>query len=616
MPEIKRPYDLIRYGGHKGLAPLCELRGELLERAAGDIEFQHEQWMACKRDILYWLNAYAWTYDPRIVDNPIVPFNTFVSYQDDAFDRMSAVIGKTDLGFHKSRAMGLSWMIIAAFVHRTQFYGDQTFLVVSRNQDLVDKRGDKDALFWKAQFLLENQPAWLRPKLDRKELHIRNMDNGSTIDGTSTTGNVGRGGRRTAVLIDEFAAFPVDDGYRALSATQAVTNSRFVNSTPQGEANAYAEVIVQSGDWEVMEFHWQRHPDYSKGLYTSQNGLLSVLDEKHPPPPDYPFILDGKMRSPWYDNECRRAGGVAWLIAQELDMDFLGSTHQVFNKETIDALLSVDGGTVMPAFAEGRINFTADNVADIVFEERDGGPLRLWTQLLNDKPNPDRNYLIGCDIARGSKDNAGRGASNSVASVVDSLTGEKVAEYAVSGVMPHDFARTVVALCRWFKGSRGDAFLIWEDNGPGQTFRETVIGELCFDNVYMRTAEDTLRKKTTDKPGWWTNQDNKRLLLNYYQQMLEQRKFINRSSLALEECRRYIVQPNGAYEHSKALSEQDPTNARANHGDRVIADALAAWVLKTHRDENATPDIEHPTNCIFARREARDKVRKEEALVW
>ena len=56
------------------------------------------------------------------------------------------------------------------------------------------------------------------PEHRRNKLKLINMENGSKIEGESTTDNIGRGGRRTSLLVDEFAAFD-GGGYDVLSAT-------------------------------------------------------------------------------------------------------------------------------------------------------------------------------------------------------------------------------------------------------------------------------------------------------------------------------------------------------------------------------------------------------------
>ncbi|MFI7879908.1 terminase, partial [Acinetobacter baumannii] len=72
--------------------------------------------------------------------------------------------------------------------------------MLSRNEDYVDKKGDPKALFWKLDYMIKKDPEWLQPKINRTKLHIENMDNGSTIEGESTTQRAGRGGRFTLIL--------------------------------------------------------------------------------------------------------------------------------------------------------------------------------------------------------------------------------------------------------------------------------------------------------------------------------------------------------------------------------------------------------------------------------
>ena len=95
-------------------------------------------------------------------------------------------------------------------------------------------------------------------------------------------------------------------------------------------------------------------------------------------------------------------------------------------------------------------------------------------------------------------------SSNSVASVANRRTGEKVAEFTTSQMSPTEFARHVVALCRWFHG----AFLIWEDNGPGGEFGKEVR-DLGYRNVFYREGEKSFDRKKTGTAGWWSGKEEK-----------------------------------------------------------------------------------------------------------
>jgi len=390
-----------------------EWRLQLIDLGAQSLEHARDLWIACRRDPLFYINSFLWTYDPRL-EWPRVPFITY-EYQDEAVREINAAIGDHDLVIEKSRDMGASWLCLAVFLWRWHFYDMQSFLLVSRKEELVDKAGDPKSLFWKIDFMLKHMPEWLRPRFVRQKLHLLNMDNGSTIDGESTTGDVARGDRRTAILLDEFAS--VENGYEVLAATADATVCRIFNSTPKGTANAFYDV-AHSPDIKKLRFHWSMHPEKGAGLY---------------------YDADGKMRSPWYDAECKRRVNPV-EIAQELDIDYGGSVHRFFD-ETL--LTRLERECVRPPARRGRLEYDYDTLQPLRFVEDKKGQLLLWAVPdAADRWPSDRAYVVGVDVATGTD------ASNSCISVADARTGEKVAEFATGKLKPHELAREAVAICR------------------------------------------------------------------------------------------------------------------------------------------------------------------------
>ena len=198
-------------------------RRKVIAWGSASKENAHTLWLMCARDLLFYVNTFVWTYDPRIENSPAVPFITY-GFQDEALLAIDSAIGHHDLLIEKSRDMGASWMLLLVFEWRWHFKQLQSFLLVSRKEDLVDKSGDPKSLFWKIDFILQHQPRWMLPNYTRQKLHLHNEDRGCTIDGESTTGDVARGDRRTAIGLDEFASF--EDGYAAEAATGDATNCR------------------------------------------------------------------------------------------------------------------------------------------------------------------------------------------------------------------------------------------------------------------------------------------------------------------------------------------------------------------------------------------------------
>lgn len=237
-----------------------------MRMAEKDEELQHELWIQSARDLLFYVNVFGWTYNPKNTHVSRIPFVTW-PYQDDAFRKMEEAIDSGhDAVIEKSRDMGASWMMLTLFQHRWQFRPLQSFLMMSRKEDLVDESGNSDSLFWKLDFLLEHQPNWLRPQFQRNQMSLVNLENKSIISGETTNQNAGRGGRRTAVLIDEAAAIPklVDVD----AATADVTDCRFWNSTPMGRNHFYR--LRCNKDARIIRLHWSQHPLKARGLYTSE----------------------------------------------------------------------------------------------------------------------------------------------------------------------------------------------------------------------------------------------------------------------------------------------------------------------------------------------------------
>lgn len=552
------------FGVPKKLTENLIYRETIWELAEADLDFRNRVWIACCRDILFFTNTFLWVFEPR--DAAIYPFLTW-PFQDRILYLMQESIGKSDFGMEKSRDMGATWMFLSVFFYNWLTKRRQTFGLVSRTEDAVDKKDDPDCLFWKLDFHYEQLPSWMQPEIVRSRLSLKNLSNNSVFTGYSATGDVARGGRKTAFGMDEMGAWSPDASYAAWASAQHVTNSRFVPSTPQGMAGVFAEVMKNPNAAMVkVSCHWSDHPMKQRGLYTSIGGHLKIIDTDYKFPPDYPFILDGKLRSPYYDEECRRHP-IPHLIAQELDIDYGGSGHPFFSAASVESHIDRYGCT---PFLRGEIDFDP-TTHEPRWRECSEGRVMLWMHLTIDKEPPHNvDFVIGCDVATGT---GGDQATNSVASIVNRQTGEKIGEFAANTLFPDKFADYVVALRKFFYGPGGDAFVIWEMNGPGLQFGKHFM-HVSPHRVYYRQNEKAAFGRPTGNPGWYSQKAEKRMLLGEYGKAIERSQFINHSIPALQECLHYIHFPDGSVDHDRAKVSLDPTAAGENHGDRVIADAL------------------------------------------
>jgi hypothetical protein len=601
-------------------------RKKMLRLAGDDALAQSQLRTMCNEDILFYVNTFCWTYDSKNhPDQPVLPFNTF-EFQDEAIMNIADCIAVgEDYVVPKSRQMGASWMGITTFEWYWHFKAHLTLLFISRNEDYVDKKGDSKALFWKIDFLHQYQPNWLLPSgrwlgwkdPGRKALQIVNADNESILIGESTTGDAGRGANLAAMFIDEHAAFELNDGFNVLSATRDATNCRGFNSTPKGANNGFYNACHELTARQIR-LHWTLHPDKNKGMYSVKDGKVELLDKfrgmvkyqkkgdraakKVMFPDDYPFSTSARfpIRSPWFDLQCGRCASDS-EIAQELEIDFLGSDYQFFDAEFIEIYRK---RYCRPHTSLGTLEFDNENCTPNRFvENRQSGKLYLWLVLAGDGTvAKDRKFVIGSDVS------AGTGASNSVSCVVDRATGEKVAVFRTPHLRPTEFASATIALARFFN----NAYLIWDAGGPtGKTFTQQVIRK-AYGNIYYRRNEKKIGQDITDEPGYFLTPKARENLLEDYRAALSDHKYINRSERGIKECLQFIRKPDGTIEHSAAAHSQDPSGAKTAHGDEVVGDALANKGLEERqtRPEPSEPDV--PEGCLAWRRKLKAEEEAKE----
>lgn len=566
----------------KGLRENLEFRLWLSERALASPEVRRDLWVKCSRDLLFAVNTMFWTFDPRLVKgggDPVVPFITW-EYQDEALLAIqSAIEEQRPLLIEKSRDMGATWMVLGVYTHQWLFRTMRQFLLASRTEDLVDARGDPDSMFWKVDFLVSMLPKWMQPAFERTSLHLKNTQNGSTIDGSSTNENLGRGGRRTSVMYDEFAA--VQQATDVHSASASLTECPVYVSTHKGVGTKFHE-LAQS-QMPKIRLHWTGHPRKSLGLYYDQ---------------------DGKPRSPWYDSLGPVYGLTQWQIAGEVDINPEGSDYNLFDERDLKKL---EEEHAKPPVT-GELEIDLDKAAPLRWSENPNGKMSLWGPLVMGKDPPaDREYVVGVDIAGGT------GASNSVIFVGDCLTGEQVFEYATNTTLPHTLARISVAICQWFRCDDGrGAFLIWESSGPtGGVFGQEVIA-LGYRNVYYRQSEDDLSASISTKYGYATTGSTKEKGLGNLMQGMISGRLKVRSKSIYTEWRGYTFK-NGKVEYSGSRQTGNEADKGTSHGDRVIA-AMVAWHrmrIRVGKDPLVAMERKIPVGSLAWRRQLVEAEQRE-----
>lgn len=552
-------------------------RAELLKRAADDEGLQADLLAACSESALFYINTFVFTYRQFIIlpdgrkmpaEQPHVPFVTWPIQDVVTTNIEYAIDNGEDMAADKSRDMGASWIFLAVIDKYWEFRAESQILLLSRTENYVDQTGNRKCLFWKLDYIHQWLPLWMCPpnclpgEKNRTKMHVENENNGSVIDGESTTPHAARGDRRFLVFMDEFGA--VEHGAAMRSATADVTATRLINSTPKA-GSAYSTWIT-GGQIKVTKLPWWEHPEKGIGRYTTQDETTQKWT----------------IRSPWYDSELERRSPRE--MAQEVDMDHLGSGAVFFESHIVEQHIALFArAPKLQVNIDFDKSVTQDAIKSLI-QKRDHtkvkvkrnakGSWKIWVELVHGRLDQTFNYVVGEDISKG------QGASNSTACVYCQETGEKVAEFADANTPPYDFARLMAAAMIWIGGCnpRRLPLQIWEANGPGWDFGRIMVKEYHYPHYYMDESSGKVDVKVTKKYGWQSSRSKKEELLGNYRRLLAHDGIINHSEMALRELLVYIYFESGAL--GPSFLTEESSEARLTHGDRAMGDALATWVLK------------------------------------
>lgn len=220
------------------------------------------------------INDWGCTFDPRNADRGIpttMPFLLFPKQREYLTWLLARWKGREDGLVEKSRDMGISWLCVAFAVWLWVFHPGATAGFGSRKEDLVDRIGDPDSLFWKARTLIGLLPAEFKPEGYDEQKHapfmrIINPQTGSIIRGEAGD-NIGRGGRASIYFKDESAFYEHAQAIDA--ALSQTTNCQIDVSTPNGEGNPFWQKR-HGGKIPVFVFDWRDDPRKDQAWYDKQ----------------------------------------------------------------------------------------------------------------------------------------------------------------------------------------------------------------------------------------------------------------------------------------------------------------------------------------------------------
>ncbi len=419
-----------------------------------------KEYAKCLVNPIYAVETYLETFDKT--QEGFVPFKLFPRQKEIIYayeeHRFNLVTKPRQAGVSTTTAAYMS--IKVGFADRDN---PEAILIVANKQELAFE------FLAKIKDFLSQLPRWIwgneyygNAKNDAKSIFITDskkeikLPNGSRVKAVATSKDALRGFTPTYLVMDEAAYIDNGDEVFGAALTALGTGGKAtLISTPNGMDALYYKTYDQAknkkNNFNIIEMKWYEDLRYNKDLRWLK-GDAEVAETEFNFISYKKMIDDGwKPTSSWYEEMCRGMNNDAKMIAQELDVSFIGSGGNVIDETYIEY--------------QEKVNVREPSVISGVENE-----IWIWAP-----PTEGHQYIMGVDVSRGD----GEDASTIV--VLDFTTMEQVMEYQ-GKIQPDLLAQIVEEYGNLYK-----AYTVVDiTGGMGVT---TVLKLLEFD--YKRLHYDT-----------------------------------------------------------------------------------------------------------------------------
>jgi hypothetical protein len=412
----------------------------------------------------------------------------------------------------KARQLGISWICCAYALWRCLFQSGQVVLIYSKGQLEANK------MLGRVKRLYERLPPWLlaaTPARTTDNTTVQGWANGSRIESLPASPGSGRSETASVVILDEAAFLQFADAlFSALKPTIDGGGQLIMLSTANGIGNLFHQLWLKA----------------AAGL----NSYVTI------------FL-------PWWARPGRDA---AWYARQLADYPDPAIVKQEYPANATEAFL-----------VSGRTRFPSDWIAAQAPHVRPGIPVVDWPDALRvscghlhgrnltiyARPDPNRAYVIGADVAEGLEH-----GDYSSAVLIDAQSWEEIA--SLHGHWePDEYARLLLALAAPY-----DATIAVERNNHGHAALLTLSSALR-----ETPGEVGLAYGLDGKLGWLTNAQSKPIAIDGLAVALRDELTTIHTQATLDELAIYRILANGA------------TGAPSGyHDDRVMALAIAIAVAE------------------------------------
>ncbi|GIV43974.1 MAG: hypothetical protein KatS3mg035_1097 [Bacteroidia bacterium] len=341
--------------------------------------------------------------------------------------------------------------------------------------------------------------------------------------------------------------FSLPDNKNDFWAHSVIYNGILGHQTPNGTGNLYHKTWVgatkKENDFVPLTVHWTQNPQSSIGLEYHRNASGEEI----------PW-------SPWYEEQCRRMNYDHVKIAQELDLSFEGSKYLVIEQALIDKYEKITRGQKPNFYIRYDFAFKGmPNAGSFILDET---AFHVWK-----RPESNRHYIIGCDVARGD------GKDYSTIQVFDAESLEQVAEYKDKvGVDLFPY------LIDWVGRTYNNAYLVVECNtfglGVAFTLRDTLQYPRMFysknvQDIHVRSISDYKVSEGVEIPGFQTTVKTRPLVVTSLINHLRENSLILHSPRLTAEFGTFVMVGN------------KPQHEPGYNDDLIFAAGIALYIRDT-----------------------------------
>lgn len=305
-----------------------------------------KEYALCLTNPIYAIETYLQTFDKT--QEGFVQFNLF--------PRQKEIIYSYETYRHnlitKPRQAGVSTTTAAYLSIKASFADEENpenILIVANKQELAFE------FLGKIKDFVSQLPRWVwgeeyygNKKNEEKTIFLTDskkeikLPNGSRIKAVATSKDALRGFTPTYLVMDEAAH--IDNGAEVFGAALTALGSggkAILISTPNGLDELYYKTYdlakQKKNNFNIIEMKWYEDLRYNRGLRWFKDELNEIEVE-------FTFesyakrISEGwKPTSPWYEEMCLGMNNDIRMIAQELDVSFIGSGGNVIEEQYIEA---------------------------------------------------------------------------------------------------------------------------------------------------------------------------------------------------------------------------------------------------------------------------------------